>query len=213
MSRVGRHRSTIHDELGAGANVLLLAPTMDPVGEEACGRLLDVPSADGLVYLSVTLSQGPDDRLNVWRSHVSKEPPRRSGFVTAGDQIRSGAAFDGGTPSDVGPDDARIESVSSPADLTGLGMKISDLLEDLADGTQQIVVCFHTLTILLQYADLQKAFRFLHVLTGRMSAVGAIAHYHMDPSIHDERERNTLTTLFDAVMELDDESEWQLHTR
>lgn len=212
MSRAGRQHPTVQDELGDSANVLLLAPTMDPLGDEACGRLLDVGTGDDVLFLSITLSQGPDDRLDVWRTHVSKEAPSRSGFVTAGDQTRS-VAFDGGTPTNIGPDDTRIESVSSPADLTGLGMKVSDLLEDLADGNQQIVVCFHTLTVLLQYVDLQKAFRFLHVLTGRMGAIGAIAHYHMDPSVHDERERNTLTTLFDAVLELDDDNEWQFHTR
>lgn len=213
MSRAGRQRPTITDELGDSANVLLLTPTMDPADGEGCGHLLNVPTSDDVVYLSITLSEGPDDRLDVWRSYVSEETPVRSGFVTAGDQARSVAAFDGGAPTNVGPDGTRIESVSTPADLTGLGMKVSDLLEDLADGDQKVVVCFHTLTVLLQYVDLQKAFRFLHVLTGRMAAVDAIAHYHMDPSVHDERERNTLTTLFDAVMELDDQDEWHLHTR
>lgn len=212
MSRAGRQHSRIHDELGDSANILILAPTMDHLEEEACGSLLDVSAPDETTFLSVSLSDAPDDRLDIWRTYVSPNLPARSGFITAGDQTRSVAATDGGsTASPSG--NLRIEAISSPADLTGLGMKMSDLLADLVDEDHQLVVCFHSITTLLQYVDLQKVFRFLHVVTGRLKATNAVTHFHMDPSVHDERELNTITTLYDAVMEPDEDDDWAFRTR
>lgn len=212
MSRVGGQRPPLRDELGAAANVLLLAPTMDPPSQQGCGCLMGVTPPDETALLSVTLAEGPDERLAVWRDHVSSELPAKAVFVTAGDQIRSAAAADGGSAV-TGPNgEVRIEAVSSPADLTGLGMKIGEVLEGFAGGDERIVFCFHSLTTLLQYVDLQKAFRFLHVVTGRLTTVNAMAHFHLDPAVHDDRQRDTLATLFDAVMAPGDDG-WDLRTR
>jgi len=35
--------------------------------------------------------------------------------------------------------------------------------------------------------DLNRAFRFLHLLTRRLSLAGAIAHFHLDPETCDEK--------------------------
>jgi hypothetical protein len=42
------------------------------------------------------------------------------------------------------------------------------------------------------------------VLIGRISTVGRVAHYHMDPTAQEAKPVNTLFTLFDAVLRLDD---------
>lgn len=213
MSGTSEQLRTVHEDLGDANNILLLVPPMDPKEDAGCGSLLKVATPADSTLLFVSLSAGPDDRLNVWRTHVSREPPARCGFVVAGDATRgSGATDGGGIPSK--PDDAyRIETVSSPADLTGIGMKISAILEDFAEMESELVVCFHSLTVLLQYTDIQRAFRFLHVITGRMAAVDATAHFHMDPTVHDEQQRNTLLSLFDGVMELNGEGEWIVRSR
>jgi hypothetical protein len=128
--------------------------------------------------------------------------------VLAGEATRSAA---GAASLDDGPS-PRITTVSSPGDLTGLGIEISEQLEAWADDGNQTVVCFHTLTTLFQYVDLEPAFQFLHVLTSRVRIADARAHYHVDPAAHDERELNTMRTLFDAVVAPSDDG-WTVRTR
>ena len=213
MSGTSEELHTVFDDLGDASNILLLAPPMDPRTDAGCGTLLDVGSPAESTVLFVSLSRGPDDRLDVWGNHVSQEPPAQCGFVVAGVGTRGSVATDGGGISSSPGDTYRIESVSSPADLTGLGMKLSDILADFATSDRELVVCFHSLSVMLQYVDVQRTFRFLHVITGRMAAADATAHFHMDPTVHDDRDRNTLLTLFDGVMELGDDGDWIVRSR
>jgi len=211
MSRPDGQLTSLRGETGDASNVLLLAPSMGEEGDEGCSRLLTVEPEESKDVLSITLTESPDDRLAVWRRHASGRPAR-TGFVNVGDPTRSVSADSGGSIELPGRD-MTIETVSSPADLTGIGIKVSSFLSEWAEDGNSIVVCFHSLTTLLQYIDLQEAFRFLHVLTGRLEAVDAVAHYHMDPDAHDEREVNTLKALFDAVVEVDGDGEWTVRTR
>jgi hypothetical protein len=64
------------------------------------------------------------------------------------------------------------------------------------------LLCFHSLTTLLQYADPQRTFRFVHTLGSRARSCGVIAHYHLDPAAHDAPTVATLEPLFDVVVDL-----------
>lgn len=55
-----------------------------------------------------------------------------------------------------------------------------------------------------------RAFRFLHLLTRRLSLAGAIAHFHLDPETCDEKTIETLRPLFDAVLEVDEDGTWSM---
>ena len=199
------------DGLPEGAsNVLLLAPSMAAESDEACRRLLCEGGAH-VDALSVALTGTPDDRLAVCRAGGG-DGPAKMGFVSVGETTRSAAAAAGG-PVELPGGEVVVETVSSPADLTGLGIKISGFLSRWEGDGNRIHVCVHSLTTLLQYVDVQDVFRFLHVVTGRLDAVSAVAHYHMDPTAHTDQEVNTLKSLFDAVIELDDDGEWSVVTR
>lgn len=63
-----------------------------------------------------------------------------------------------------------------------------------------MALCFHSLTALLHQVALRQAFRFMHMLTRRLAALGVIAHYYIDPEAHDERTLHTLYPLFDSVI-------------
>ena len=102
-----------------------------------------------------------------------------------------------------GADVERI--VEEPADLTGLGITIS---ERLTDWSPDSLLIFESLTVLLEYVDLKRVFRFLHVLVNRVKATGAVAHYHLDPGEHDDRTVATLTSLFDTVVAYEN-GRWQ----
>jgi hypothetical protein len=196
--------------VAAASNILLLTPSLDSHDDEACLDLLTVNDPTEENVLSVTFTQSATDRIDLWDAHVD-ERPARTGIISVGEITRSASADTTSTQRPVDP--LTIETVSDPDDLTGLGIAVSTFLSEWGDDDNQTVACFHSLTPLLQYADLQRAFRFLHVLTGRLETSDAVAHYHMDPSAHDQQTINTLSPLFDAIVDLDEDGEWDVQQR
>ena len=89
-----------------------------------------------------------------------------------------------------------------PQDLTGLCMKWQDALEE-ARNHGNLFVAFDSVTALLQYVDLQEAYRFLHTLVAGVHRVGARAQFYLDPGAHDDRTVSTVQGLFDAVRRID----------
>jgi KaiC/GvpD/RAD55 family RecA-like ATPase len=100
-------------------------------------------------------------------------------------------------------DDAQVRYTSSPVDMTGVGIKFSELLEEFYE--QQSIernrVFLDSLSTLLMYSDLQTVFRFLHVFTGRVQSVDGLGLYAIDSTAHDDKTMNTLKQLFDGVIE------------
>jgi hypothetical protein len=93
----------------------------------------------------------------------------------------------------------------SPEDLTGIGITVSERLTEWHDplGEGSLFV-FDSLTVLLQYVELKRAFRFLHVVANRVKSTDAVAHYHLDPGAHDAQTVATLSSLFDTVVSYED---------
>lgn len=88
-----------------------------------------------------------------------------------------------------------FSTVSQPGDLTGLSMRIGAALSDLED--EDVIIYFDDVTCLLQYTDLNTAYRFLNVFTGRVRQSGGVGVFGITPGAHDERETNTIRNLFD----------------
>lgn len=213
MRAVAETASSIVGELGGANTVLLLTPPLGEGDGDACSSLLSGVPAEDANVLSVTFNQSPDTRIERWRATDGPADPANLGFVVVGDGVRSAAAahpVGGPEPEDFGP---TVVSVSSPADLTGIGIKLGNFFEEWADDTNDLLLCFHTLTTFLQYADLRSVYRFVHVLTGRIRSAGGMAHFHLDPAAHDERTVNTLLGLFDAVVEQDESGVWEVKRR
>jgi hypothetical protein len=193
------------------SNVMLLAPSFETDGAQACGEFLSVDRPSQENVLAVILSDSPDDWLDKWERTVGPERPAKTSFVTANEQTRSVAAT--GNASSALPGNMTIHTTSSPSDLTGLGMRISEQLSDWQADNNQIVVDFDSLTTLLEYGDKQNVFKFMHVLKGRVDAADAIAHYHMDPTAHSTEEVNTFKSLMDAVVETNGDGTYSVSSR
>jgi hypothetical protein len=198
-----------------GANsTLLLTPSF---GDEAdCVDLLHPDAAEETNVLWVSYTKSPDQQLRRWREHTD-ERPAEMGMVSVEDSTRSVAAEAGGNGGPSGPSlpetNAPVETVNSPNDLTGLGIRITEFLTDWEDNGNRTVVCFDSLTALLQYVDLETAYEFLHIITGRMAKTDAFAHFHMDPDAHDDQTVAIITSLMDAVVETDDGGDHEVRTR
>ncbi|WP_318569881.1 RAD55 family ATPase [Salinigranum marinum] len=106
-------------------------------------------------------------------------------------------------------EDERIKYVSSPVDMTGIGIKLSEILEEFYQ-TREIKhnrVMLHSLSTLLMYSDLQTVFRFLHVFTGRIQSVDGLGLFAIDSTAHDDKTMNTLKQLFDGIVTTHEEGE------
>jgi KaiC/GvpD/RAD55 family RecA-like ATPase len=106
-------------------------------------------------------------------------------------------------------DDPRVKYASSPVDMTGIGINLSEFLEEFYQvrGNEKNRILLHSISTLLMYSDLQTVFRFMHVFTGRVQSADALGVYVIDSTAHDDQTMNTLKQLFDAVVEVTDEGD------
>lgn len=188
-----------------GSNVLVLSSSMDDGARRAYYERFLSERPGQLDVLAINYRQTPDEWLDEWRRYVG-QTPRRAAIVSVEDTFRSAVAPEGAAT----VDGNTVVCLEGPADLTGLGIRLGEFLDGYTGGRR--VVTFDTLTVLLQYVDLSRAFRFLHVFTNRVKHAGATAHYHMDPEAHDDRAVATVESLFDAVARFDDGS-WSVDGR
>lgn len=100
-----------------------------------------------------------------------------------------------------------IKRASSPVNLTGISVGITNLFEDfwMKGGVRQIRLCVDSLSTLLMYTNLQAIFRFLHVHTRRVKAAGALGTYVVEDGMHDAQTMVSLQQLFDATIKLENE--------
>jgi len=102
----------------------------------------------------------------------------------------------------------RIKYASSPVDMTGIGIKLSEFLQAFGDrGIERNRVMVHSLSTLLMYADLQTVFRFLHVFTGRVQSVDGLGLFSIDSTAHDDQAMNTVKQLFDGIITVAEDGE------
>lgn len=100
-------------------------------------------------------------------------------------------------------DTRAMKYVSSPGDLTGIGMGIVKCTRDIDSEVERgLRLSVLSVSTLVQYANSQRVFNFLHTITGRVSAAEYLGVTTLDPTAHDAQDVNTFTSLFDAVVEL-----------
>ncbi len=97
-----------------------------------------------------------------------------------------------------------IKRASSPVDLTGIGVKISQYFEDFLNVKKipGIRLCINSLSTILMYSNIQTVFRFLHVFTGRVKASNGLGLFVVEDQMHDPQTVATLKQLFDGMIEI-----------
>jgi len=178
--------------------VLVLRPQTAASEDPICKRtFVDDPTEAEL--LGVSFSQRPAQWYDGWCDALGADP-------TAATVITTPEFGD----SDVGDRDVGVETVATPSNLTGVGVKTTPYLNEWADA----VVAVESLTVLLQYASPQAVYRFLHVLTTRIRTTGSTGQFYLDPTIQDDQTVDLLKTLFDVVVECDgSEDGWTIRRR
>lgn len=104
-----------------------------------------------------------------------------------------------------GPLDSRV---SSPADLTGVGMKLTGLLEQLyADHAYTLRVGLVSLTTMSMYATPEQVVRFLHTVTSRITDADAVGFVVAHSDTVEKEHLRRLRSLVDGVVEVREAAE------
>ena len=204
-----RETTSPSKRLNGAANILVMDPSFGTTTSGVCMDLLTGEDPPSATVLGITYRQSPAEWIDDWEAHAGTAPAHGM-VLSVGD--RSGDDFSTGRTED---DRWSVDAIENASDLTGLGIELSEFLERAheTDAAARPRLCFDSLTALLQYADLKRVFRFLHVVTGRVKSANGVGHYHLDPDAHDEQTLATIKGLFDAVVEVDETGEWSAKTR
>ncbi|MDQ2052786.1 recombinase RecA [Natronolimnohabitans sp. A-GB9] len=183
-------------DIDPGTNLLLAGPPL--TGKRALAFDILASGADrGDGTIIVTTKDSADKVLEGFSDAVAPGTTPDIGIVDCVTKQRGIGSVD---------DDPRVKYASSPVDMTGIGIKLSEFLQEFYEdrGLTENRVLLHSVSTLLMYSDLQTVFRFLHVFTGRIQSADALGLYAIDSTAHDDQTMNTLKQLFDAVIELEE---------
>src|SRR6056297_2692790 len=183
------------DDLDAGTNVLVAGPPLTGKRDLAMEALASgADRGDGTII--VTTKDSADKVLDDLTGAVTISDPDVGGVDCVTKQ-RGIATAD---------DHPRIKYASSPVDMTGIGIKLSEFLQEFYENRSltENRILLHSISTLLMYSDLQTVFRFLHVFTGRIQSADALGLCVIDSTAHDDQTMNTLKQLFDVLVEIED---------
>jgi len=108
-----------------------------------------------------------------------------------------------------------VQYVSSAGDLTGIGMKLSGVMQEFYHdaGAGAAGIGLHSLSAMLMYADIRRVYQLVHVFTGRIASSGFVGAFAFDTVPGDTQALDRLTGLFDVLVEVREDPERALRVR
>jgi len=185
-----------HAAVDSGTNILVSGPPLTGKRRLVL-QALAYGAAEGQGIIIVTTRDSAERMLADFESVVDKPEAVDIGIVDCVSQHQGRSTRD----TDI------VKYASSPEDMTGIGIKFSEFVEEFSEkrGVEQIRVMVDSLSTLLLYSNLQTVFRFMHVFTSRMESADAVGLHVMDATAHDVETMNTLKQLFGEIVETDDD--------
>jgi len=174
-------------------SVLLIDETLDDEAGEHCDGLMDVAPSTGRAELFVTFPSDATQLVGFGNVGMGRQPDRR-GIVTVGERV----AATGGDPDFTEP--LVEDAVADASDLEAIGATVSRFCGAWHDQGYAVSVCIDGLEDLLDANDREPVFQFLHALAGRLDALDATVHVHVDPDAVEQRTRLTFEQLFDETL-------------
>ena len=188
------------DALGSvrpGSNILISGPAMTGRSDLAFSMLAG-GSREGEGAIVMTTGDPADDVLEDYRNRVENLDESRVAVVDC--------RGEGGRDSEHMPDGAYVHHVSSPGDLTGIGIGITRGLETLANaGASEGRFALDSLSTMLTYTDRKTVFQFCHVLSSRFDSAGYVGLFTIDSEAHDEQTVQVIKQAFDGMVEIRNE--------
>jgi hypothetical protein len=179
------------DPLEADATLVLDSSVTESGGTVCWETMTADADPDDLDAVHVTYTTPASRIVEQWREEAGELPASLHVVY-----VQEFGTDEGEIPADVDV------ATANPNDLTGLAMRIRDALEGSGQGERELAVCFDSVTALLQYGDVESAYKFVHMFTGQLREYGANSHFHLDPEAYDEQTVGRLTSLFDEAVDV-----------
>lgn len=179
-------------EIPAGTNLLITGPSM--MGKQQLAlTALQQQQQRGLSVVMVTSDQNAD-QLSTQYETLDGTDNLEDIYVVDCSGTTGSRSFE---------ETSNVKYVSSPGDLTGIGMGIAKCTNEIGAAAED-GLGFGVLSIstLLQYTSEERVFNFAHVMTGRIAAAGYLGLWTLDTTSHDEQTVSTMRGQFDYVAEL-----------
>ncbi|RDZ63975.1 hypothetical protein C5B90_12775 [Haloferax sp. Atlit-12N] len=185
----------VFDLVSEQSNILIVGPAETAAEYSLCTQLMTGDSG-AANQLLVSVETTPEEQLNILNNY-------RVGSVE-NQTLISVQSYDASGRIDAADLPITIRTVTKATDLRRIGLLITKSLNEWGESSVQSTLCVHSLSDLIAAVNNnQRVFRFLHILTNRISSAGARAHYHVDPARHDDQTLRTFKSLFDAAIEFE----------
>lgn len=181
----------------SGTNILVLAPPFS-LGEELVRALTRPDKGEYAIYL--TTDEQVDDLLHTLS--LSYPDVNRVGVIDAITKSSSPQTAD----------TLAVKYVSSPSDLTGIGIKFTQLSEAVftkkfpVDGTEEfpppVRFCVQSLSTLLMFRKLEVLYQFLHILSSKLKKMEAMGVYILNNESFDEKTVSIIKQLMSVIIEV-----------
>lgn len=181
-----------------GSNIMLIGPPMS--GKEVIlHNIMYHGALNDNAVISVTTRESANNIIDWFKENGLALPMSRIGIVDCVTKTLGGTVVE----------NESIKITSSPVDLTGIGVKISQFFEEffMKKNIKKNQLHINSLSTILMYSNIQTVFRFLHVFTGRIKATGALGIYVIESGMHDEQSIATLKQLLDGMIEVKTEND------
>ncbi|MBX0286172.1 DUF7504 family protein [Haloarcula salinisoli] len=178
-------------DIDPGTSVLVAGPAMTGKRD----LMLDIVQGSKESVGCLVTTKKSASRVRSWFDSVVADADDWS--LTIVDCVGTSGVFGEPTGTDV-------VRVSSPRDMTGIGIKLTGFLQrQHAAGTTDPRIGFHSLSTLLMYTDLGTVYRFSHVINSRISTAGAVGAVTLDTTSRNADAVETLSGVFDALVEVE----------
>lgn len=177
--------------VGEGTSLLITGPALAPT--------------ERLAYAVLATGHDAGEGTSVVSTEASEAAVRTTFDELAEDvdESRFGLVDCTGRVSGEGPSGpGRVQHVSSPNDLTGIGIGITRTMEALSVRRPRYRLGFDSLTTLLAYREPSDVFKFCHLLTSRLTETGSLSVLTLDTDAHDDQTVNMIVRAFDGVIDI-----------
>jgi KaiC/GvpD/RAD55 family RecA-like ATPase len=182
-----------------GSNIMLIGPPMSQKEVILYNIMYHGTAINENAIITITTHESATNIIEWFKENKLVLPMSRIGIIDCITKSMGGAISE--TES--------IKIASSPVDLTGIGVRISQFFEVflIKKNIPNMQLHINSLSTILMYLNIQTVFRFMHVFTGRIKIHGGLGIFVMDSCMHDDHIIATLTQLLDGIIEIKSEND------
>jgi len=177
-----------------GSSILVSGPAMTGKDELAMEILAD-GSDNGEGAIVVTTGEHAEDVITDYRDRVPGLDESLLGVVDC--------RGESGRDSEYTPAGSFVYHLSSPGEITGMGIGITKCMENLANnGADSGRFALDSLSTILTYTDKKTVFKLCHILSSRFDTAGYLGVLTIDSAAHDEQTLQVIKQAFDGMIEI-----------